>query len=425
MTPRKDTILLAGFLFFSLLCRKKTMGNKTVFFLLLGGILSACTPLDEPPAGGYFRRPPADTPSAVTDSLQQSLPEPPAPVPDTLLYCSAVRFPDDYDWQRDTAYSAVPFELLLYRDGTPVLTLAWDQDACFGPDPDLHHLLDGHLYTERMSGTQTRVGCDGTELFRFDGREFLVGLLPDGEDLYTLSRKTSGAGGFSYRRNGTVLLESDTGMPFGDLSDSSYSPTGALYRDGGAIVFCYQEGTDVRLVRDGVAATLEERFLPGTLLDCKLHDGRETLLQTDYAGALVYSGRLWFHETGSVVTGYFFSGRARGFSGWMDGSTDTFPRQLCREEAILFYGPEGAFAISADAAGNVRWYGPDGAGSAGLPARLFSPKCAAVAGGRPLLALTPLDTSLPPRLTWGTRKWEISLNGYISAVAVELSLPAS
>lgn len=135
------------------------MGNKTVLFLLLGGALAACSPLDVPLPGGDHRRPGAG--AAPVAPQIPDLPEPAPPVPDTILYASAVRFPDDYDWQRDTAYSTVPFELILYRDDDPVLTLAWDAEACFGPDPDRHHLLDGHLYTDRMSGAQTRVGCDG------------------------------------------------------------------------------------------------------------------------------------------------------------------------------------------------------------------------------------------------------------------------
>ena len=42
-----------------------------------------------------------------------------------------------------------------------------------------------------------------------------------------------------------------------------------------------------------------------------------------------------------------------------------------------------------------------------------------------MLALTPMDASLPPRLIWGTQQMEFDLYGYISAVAVEVSLPAS
>ena len=395
------------------------MGNKTVFFLLLGGILAACTPLDEPPSGHDFRRPAQDITPAAPDA-----PEPPAPEPDTVLYFSAVRYPDGYDWQRDSAYGSVPFELILYRDDAPALTLAWDAEACFGPDPDRHHLLDGHLYTERMSGGQTRIGRDGTELFRFDGREFLVGLLPDGEDLYTLSRKTSGTG-FSYRRNGILLLESESGTPFGDLSDPSYTPTGALYRDGGAVVFCYRDGAALRQVRDGEESAIVNDSADRTVHDCKIHGGQCHILRTKYLTHYLLDGRLWRHDEGIVVTGLFHSGRGRGYSGWLDARTDTTPRQLCRGEAVLYFHPEGTFAVTANTAGDIRWYGPEGSGSAGFPARFFSPKCATVSDGQLILALTPLDTSQPPRLLQGAQQREIYINGYISAVAVQIRAPAS
>lgn len=400
------------------------MGNKTVLFLLLGGILAACSPLDEPPSGGEHRRPGNGGAPTAPGTPEYPAPTPPVPKPDTVLYCTAVRFPDGYDWQRDSAYGSVPFDLILYRDGSPVLTLAWDEEACFGPDPDRHHLLGGHLYTECLSGAHTRVGRDGEELFRIGGREFLVGLLPDGADLYTLSRKTSGTG-FSYRRNGTLLLESDNGIPFGDLSDPSYGPTGALCRDGGAVAFCYRDGTQLCRVRDGAAAPLEGSYIPGNVLDCKLHDGDGLLLQSSDFGLLMHRGRLWFHPDGCVAAGFFLSGRTRSFSAWMDIDRDTFPRQLCREEATIYFSPEATYAVAADAAGKVRWYGPDGTGGEELPVRFFSPKCATVSGGRLVLALTPLDASQPPYLLRGTQQTEFNLNGYISAVAVELSYPAS
>ena len=418
MTPRKDPFLIAGFLFFSLLCRKKTMENRFVF-LLLGGILAACSPLDEPPSGGDFRRPRPDITPAVPER-----PEPPAPKPDTFLYYSAVRFPDDYDWQRDSAYGSVPFELILYRDDAPVLTLAWDPEACFGPDPDRHHLLGGHLYTERMSGGRTRVGRDGTELFHFDGREFLVGLLPDGDDLYTLSRKTSGTG-FSYRKNGVLLLESDSGIPFGDLSDPSYGPTGALYRDDGAVVFCYRQGELLYRVTDGQESAIANPVPLNTVLDCKVGDGHNYLLRTEYLTQTLRDGRLWLHPAGNVVTGYFLPSRIRAFSGWMDTLADAAPRQLCRQEAILYYSPEGTYAVAANTAGVVKWFGPGEEGRADFPAYFFSPKCGTVSGGQLVLALTPTDRSLPPRLLRGARQTELFMNGYISAVAVEISPPAS
>ena len=400
------------------------MRNLSVLFLLLGGVLAACSPLDDPLSGGDRRRPGTGTSPAAPDSLQAPSPVPPPPQPDTLLYYTAVRFPDDYDWQRDSAYGSVPFELILYRDHVPALTLVWDEEACFGPDPDRHHLLGGHLYTERPIGGQTRVGCDGQELFRFDGREFLVGLLPDGTDLYTLSRKTSGSG-FSFRKNGEILMENRSGIPFGDLSDPSYAPTGALYRDDGAIVFCFRQGTQLCRVTDGRQSILTN-LLPGnSAFDCKVGDGHFYLVGSAYHSQRLRDGRVWLHPDGSVVTGYFLATRARGYSGWMDASRETFPRQICREEALLYYSPEGTFALVADDAGNLRWYGPDSSGHIETPVLFFSPKCATVFDGRLILALTPTDASLPRRLLQGAQQRDIYLNGYVSAVAVQVSPPAS
>ena len=400
------------------------MKNKRVFFLLLGSILAACTPFDEPPSGGDRRRPVNGVAHIAPDTPETPSPSQPPPEPDTVLYCTAVHFPDGYDWQRDSAYGSVPFELILYRDCDPVLTLAWDAEACFGPDPDRHHLLGGQLYTERLSGGQTRIGRDGKELFRFEGREFLVGLLPDGTDLYTLSRNTSGAG-FRYRKNGTVLMESDSGTPFGDLSDPSYGPTGALYRDEGAIIFCYRDDLKLFQVRDGGAGVRENRLAAGSVLDCKVDDGHAILLQTNQLGSRLRDGRIWLLPGSRIASGYFLTVRAMGFSGWMELLAGPPARTICKEEATIYCSPEGTYAIAADNAGRVRWYGPDGFGSAAFPARFFSPKCATVFDGQLVLALTPMDASLPPRLIWGTQQMEFDLNGYISAVAVEVSLPAS
>lgn len=400
------------------------MGNKTVLFLLLGCILAACAPMDEPLSGRDRRRPGDGVARIAPDTPEPPSPSLPPPEPDTVLYCSAVRFPDGYDWQRDSAYGSVPFDLILYRDGTPVLTLPWDAEACFSPDPDRHHLLGGHLYTERLSGGQTRIGRDGEELFRIEGREFLVGLLPDGEDLYTLSRNTSGAG-FRYRKNGTVLLESDTGVPFGDLSDPSYSPTGALYRDGDVLAFCYRQEAQVFQVLGDRQSVVAGQLTDDAVLDCKVDGGRASLLRPSFQMHRLREGRLWVHPEGIMITGYFLTTLDLGFSGWINALPNSFPRQLCREEAIIYFSPGGICAVAADDSGRVRWYGTEGSGSVELPARFFSPKCAAVINGRPMLALTPLDTSQPPRLIWGTQQMEFDLNGYISAVAVEISLPAN
>lgn len=107
---------------------------------------------------------------------------------DTTLYFCAVRFDESYDWQRDTAYGSESFELLLYRDFEPVLSVSSAGSGCVSADFDTHHIIGGHLYTEKSDLSSTVIGRDGVEIIRFEGREFLKGLLPDGEDIYTPRR---------------------------------------------------------------------------------------------------------------------------------------------------------------------------------------------------------------------------------------------
>ena len=62
---------------------------------------------------------------------------------DTTLYFCAVRFDESYDWQRDTAYGSESFELLLYRDFEPVLSVSSAGSGCVSADFDTHHIIGG------------------------------------------------------------------------------------------------------------------------------------------------------------------------------------------------------------------------------------------------------------------------------------------
>jgi len=396
------------------------MKSLRLILILLAG-LSGCVLLDDGLVGGKSR----------SDCLRGgSAPggTPPAgpAVPDTAILFSAVRFPDGYDWQRDSSYGAADCELLLYRDFRPVLCLHSGPDACFVPDPDRHHLLSGHLYTERMAGGQTLIGRDGKELFRFEGREFLVGLLEDGPDLYTLSRKASGSG-FTYRQNGRILLSHGSGVPYGSLEDPSYAPTGALYRDGEQIVFCFHTGKRTTassyLVRNGEETPLGS--IPNEkILDLKLRDAHPLTLSPLFSRTQLRDGRIWLSGTSYAITGQFTNGIA-SFSGWIPSFPNNNPERICPEDATLYYADGDVFAVSADPAGTVRWYGPDGNGQSGEGCHFPSTDCALVSGGRLVLALTPRDPRKPPQLRIGERVTEVALHGYISGVAVEISPPAN
>ena len=335
---------------------------------------------------------------------------------DTTLWICAVRFPEGYDWQRDSAYGSIPFELVLYKDFAPVLTLPSGPEACFTPDPARHHLLEGHLYTERFQDGQTRIGRDGVELCRFDGREMLAGLLEEDGDLYTLSRPGPGPG-FSFRKNGEVLLQDDRGVLFGDLADPSYGPGGALYRDGGSIVFCYRDAASGagRLVADG-----QEQAVPHSAgaLDLKRRDGRMLPLPATVAGLQLEEGRLWPEEGGFAVTGRFRDAARGSYTGYLPVGAQS-ARVLCAEEAVTYSTPGAGYAVAARADGTVRRYGP-GMPADAVSAHFMSPACAVTLGGRLVLALTPRDADAHPQVHIGEQVREIPLNGYISCVGVSL-----
>lgn len=157
---------------------------------------------------------------------------------DTVLYMTAVEFPEGYDWRRDSSYGEVSGRIVLYRDSVRILEVPAGPGLPAAMDPDLHHLVDGHLFTESVSGDETFIGRDGEMLFSYPGRELLCGLLADGEDVYTLGRDRSG-NGFALRRNGEEVFSSPKGGIAAQFSARPDYPSGALYRDGGHMYFSY------------------------------------------------------------------------------------------------------------------------------------------------------------------------------------------
>ena len=171
-------------------------------------------------------------------------PKTPEPVRDTSVYVSAVIVPDEYDWHRDTACGAASCSLVLIKDGVPCLSIPTGAAAEVSTDPDTHHLLEGHLYTE---------------------------LLVDSTGVYTLGRNRD-SDGFCFRRNGESLLRQDTGLVFGDFSRSSYGRTGALYRDGGAVCFCFRNSSSCYVVRDGIPSPVSLDFSASRVVDMHFYD---------------------------------------------------------------------------------------------------------------------------------------------------------
>ena len=353
---------------------------------------------------------------------------PEAPAFDTTLYFCAVRFSDSYDWQRDTAYGSEDYELLLYRDFEPVLCINSRAAQCISPDFDTHHIIDGQLYTERSDLSSTAIGRNGDEIIRFSGRELLKGLLPAGDDIYTLSQSRDG-NGFSFRKNGEPLLIRSEGSVFGSMDDPSYGPTGALYLDGGVPVFCYRSGSgssrEYFCVRDGI----EEKLYPEVagsgqeaVNDMKIRDG--TPYTSDIQGGIWHtvSCRLWFLPSDILIAGYI-----RNASSYFTGTYSTLTRShgwLCEEEATVYCSNGASYAVASGDDGRVTVYRGDEIMHTNSGCIFLSPACAALAGSKLVYALAGGEDDGYPIICEGEKETAVEVNGYISRVAVEIS-PAS
>lgn len=133
-----------------------------------------------------------------------------------VCYVTGFDYPDGYDWKADPESGIVKCSLVVFADMVPVMKVPVGEKYEVGPDPDMHRIIDGHLYTDWSTADETVIKKDGRLLFRYPGREMMCGFIVDGDDVYTLGQDRGG-GGFTYRKNGEILLERKSGHVFGHL----------------------------------------------------------------------------------------------------------------------------------------------------------------------------------------------------------------
>ncbi len=149
--------------------------------------------------------------------------------PKSVTYVTAVEYPEGYDWRADVEKGTVKCSLAVYEDGVRVMGLPVGDEYEVSSDPDMHRMVNGYLYTDYSTDSETVIKKDGVEVIRYQGREMICGLVEDGGDVYTLGHPRSGDG-FAYRRNGEVIVERKTGSSFG-----------CLYQDAGGVSFAFRE----------------------------------------------------------------------------------------------------------------------------------------------------------------------------------------
>ena len=210
------------------LCLKKDM-KPTILLILLfvsAGAVSCREELWESSRSRY------GMPSGEAGPDAPAVPEMPAEPGEPGYYLAGLEYPPDYDWRKDPEYGTVDCRMFLIHDGVRVLEMDVGYDFCLSSDSDMSRCLEGHIFSDYSTDSETVIKKDGTELFRYPGREMITGFLMSGGDIHTLGEPREGDG-WTYRINGNIYASSETGIPVTDL-----------YVDGGFPTFGYRVHAD-------------------------------------------------------------------------------------------------------------------------------------------------------------------------------------
>ena len=368
---------------------------------------------------------------------QETAPDTTADVPTEAaerLWISGVAYPEGYDWQRDTAYGIVDARLILLRDGTKVLDIPAGDRQEISTDPDMHRIVGGHLYTDYSSGTETVVRRDGEELFRYDGREMLVGFLVRDDIVWTLGVSRTSGRGPVLRRNGVQVFSDPLGRLPPGFGNRDFEG-GMLHMDKGEMFFFYRSSDGWIQVRGRLA---EPIFLPPAMAE--VYDIRRIGGRTVTAGRTAAQPLVIAQDDDarpcstqgapvrnvSIVPsgdgGFFLRGETvRGTSVtsvlWHPDGTE---RISAPGSVLGFYGEEGHTAcLFANPDGTVSRYVKDGA-SVLVDGRnhFISNRCALLRNGEFYLLLTPADFAGGPFLLRDGVREDIPLNGYLTGMVL-------
>jgi len=361
-----------------------------------------------------------DSSAIGKDSLRTLPIHSPVSQVDTEIMCTAVGFPKNYNWRKDSTCGNSECEILLYKNGKLFKSIDAGKNMDISSDADMHHLIGYKLYTEYTSMTQTIIKEDGYEVVRFDGCELLKGLFPMDGDFYTLSTGQDGYG-FSFRRNGEVILQKDCRVyVYGCLEDPSYPETGGLYEDSNnRVVFCYREMNnhfDYHVVRDGVDEVVElgEK---STVLDMKVIEDSIHYVEKESFDFIWKEAYIPFHAPHLIV-------------GNIDGNAVVFDRRtgmmkaLCGSDAVIYCDGEISAALHHPTQGKYSvYYNTGECRFYAEPSYYLTRRCAALVNGSMVIGINPVDNTKRPYLSIGSEKRELDglENGYISGIRITVS----
>lgn len=222
---------------------------------------------------------------------------PPEPVPHPVFYAVGLDFKPGYDWRRDPEFGFSQCRMFLYGRGAVQTSFDVGYSQNISSDADMVRCRDGHIYTDFSTDSETVIKKDGVEIFRYPGREMIMGLLVKEDGIYTTGMPREGKG-WTYRKNGVVVLSGDEGELFGDF-----------YDDAGGMVFgyavrkygYYSADNKYYIVRDGITTQISLPDTKTEIRDFRSHRGSVYVLTKSRAEPYA---RLWKDNVSSVLPLY-------------------------------------------------------------------------------------------------------------------------
>jgi len=366
-------------------------------------------------------------------------------VHDTSVFIVGVEVTEDYDWRRDTLGGIFKATLVLFKNFRRELELEISPENEISPEYDSHLLIDGHLFTLFYADRTMVVKRDGRTVLKTDSSEKLKGLVPTSEGIYSLCERDSG-GVFTLRCNDRVILEARGDAIFGSVNDDCCGPTGALYIDEGKLYFCYRATVAGQsayyVVEDGQVCALTPPMdcSQYSIKDIKVENGSVNYLTvTNNRICLFRNGNRDFHEVDGKEK--YYDGRllrqrlssvAVGeyhFSHTIFGRGLLYPAEMNKDFSFSI----GMFVIPGTGGAQmlINWpnkthqtvhYKSWGGTDINDRCYCFSHKCGYCLNSKLYLALTPVEKGRKPYIWTQYDTTEVSVNGYLTAIAVKDSV---
>ena len=253
-----------------------------------------------------------------------------------VCYITCLDYPRGYDWRTDPEKGSVKCSLVVFADGLPMMKIPVGDVYEVSSDPDMHRMIEGHLYTDYCTDVETVIKRDGKTIMRYPGCENICGMVVKNDTIYTLGHHRW-RDGFVYRKNGEVILERSSGRTFG-----------RLHCDGGRICFAFTEP----VISD--KETIERYY------HCTDGDVTQTALRDDINKVwdiISYNGEVCYIASlkGVDKPVLFLDGIMNALATPEDGKPLSF-RMMTGEDHLFW---EGLFIASDNTVASALWLRPE------------------------------------------------------------------